>query len=54
MDRELMIEFIVGDMRGWLKRDQSSFWEHFADLERKHLESLTDGELLEVYTDTIP
>jgi hypothetical protein len=54
MDRELMVEFIVGDMRGWLQRDPNSFWEHMADLERKYLQDKADGELLEIYQDSIP
>jgi len=54
MDRELMVEFIIGDLQDWLKRDANSFWEHIADLERQSLEAKTDGELLEVYQDTIP
>lgn len=54
MDRELMIEFIVGDLRDWLKRDPNGFWEHIAELERAHLEAKTDGELLETYQESLP
>ncbi|MFY4731197.1 hypothetical protein [Nitrospira sp. BLG_2] len=54
MDRELMIEYCVGDLQDWLKRDPGSFWEHIAELERSHLNSLSDGELLGVYQETLP
>jgi len=54
MDREMMIEFIVDDMRDWLKREPGSFWDHIADLERKYLHDKADGELLEIYQESLP
>ncbi len=53
-DRDTMVEFIIGDLRDWLERDPGSFWEHVADLERSYLEAKSDGELLEIYQESVP
>ena len=49
MDREKMIEDVVGDMRDWLKRDAESFWDHIEDLERAYLRSKSDRELKDIH-----
>lgn len=49
MNREKMIQDVLDDMRDWLKRDSSGFWDHVYDLERAHLRKLSDKELAEVH-----
>lgn len=51
--RDVIIEAILDDMPAWLKRDASGFWEHVQDLERQFLEAQTDGELLELYQNSV-
>lgn len=48
-----MVEFIVEDMRDWMKRDESSFWEHVQDLERAYLREKDDEEVKQIYNETI-
>jgi hypothetical protein len=53
-DRDTMIEGIVADLRDWLKRDPGSFWDHVTDLEYNYLKDKSDGELLEIYQESVP
>lgn len=51
--RSQMVEFIAEDMRDWLRRDESGFWEHVQDLERAYLREKDDKELKQIYEETI-
>lgn len=53
MDREIMVQAVVYDLEGWLKRDPTSFWDHVRELEYQYLRKLSDKELEDVYEESI-